>query len=159
MLASLAVALTVTPALAVLLLPHAEGAEEPPLLRRLQGTYERLVRRTRSRAGAGPHRGGAADRRRRLALYHFGGESLPEMRENHFILHMQGLPGTSLPQSMAAGDALARELKKIPAVTHVSQQAGRAELGEDTWGVEYSEVGVSLNAAWRGRHTRRWSNP
>ena len=78
------------------------------------------------------------------ALYHFGGESLPEMRENHFILHMQGMPGTSLPQSMAAGNALARELKKIPAVTHISQQAGRAELGEDTWGVEYSEVGVSL---------------
>src|SRR5439155_8540531 len=42
-LVSLAVALTVTPALAVILLPRAEGAEEPPLLRRLQGGYERLI--------------------------------------------------------------------------------------------------------------------
>jgi CzcA family heavy metal efflux pump len=143
-LASLAVALTVTPALALLLLPHAEGAEEPPLLRRLQGVYERLVRRLDRELGLVVTSVvvliGAAG----WALYHFGGESLPEMRENHFILHMQGIPGTSLPQSMAAGDALAHELKKIPAVTHVSQQAGRAELGEDTWGVEYSEVGVSL---------------
>ena len=57
---------------------------------------------------------------------------------------MQGLPGTSLPQSMAAGGALARELKQIPAVAHVAQQAGRAELGEDTWGVEYSEIEVAL---------------
>src|SRR5205085_12019273 len=43
-LASLAVALTVTPALALLLLPRAGGAGEPPLLRWLQGGYERLVR-------------------------------------------------------------------------------------------------------------------
>src|SRR5438132_13858950 len=78
-LASLAVALTVTPALALLLLSRAGGAEEPPLLRWLQGGYERLVRRL--------------DRELALvvtsvvllvvaagwALYHFGGESLPEM--------------------------------------------------------------------------------
>src|SRR5439155_26868873 len=44
-LASLVVALTVSPALALLFLPGAGGAEEPPLLRRLQGVYEWLLRR------------------------------------------------------------------------------------------------------------------
>src|SRR5205814_630012 len=44
-LVSLGVALTVTPALCLILLPRAGGAEEPPLLRRLQGGYERLLRR------------------------------------------------------------------------------------------------------------------
>ena len=141
---SLAVALTVTPALAMFLLPRAEGAEEPPLLRWLQGGYERMVRRL--------------DRELALivasllllvlaagwAMCHFGGESLPEMRESHFVLHMHGVPGTSLPQSIAAGNAVTRELKKNPAVTIVSQAAGRAELSEDTWGVEYSEVQVDL---------------
>ena len=34
-----------TPALSLILLPRAGGAEEPPLLRRLQGGYERLLRR------------------------------------------------------------------------------------------------------------------
>ena len=38
--ASLIVALTVTPALSLLLLPRARGALEPPLLRRLHGVYE-----------------------------------------------------------------------------------------------------------------------
>jgi CzcA family heavy metal efflux pump len=143
-LVSLGVALTVTPALSLLLLPRAGGAEEPPLLRRLQGGYERLVRRL--------------DRELPLvlaativlvvaagwALFHFGGAFLPELRENHFVVHMRGIPGTSLPQSMTSGGQVTRALQKIEAVRSVVQQAGRAELGEDTWGVEYSELEVDL---------------
>lgn len=141
---SLVVALTVTPALSLLLLPPSGGVDEPPTLRKLQRAYERLLRRLDSEltlvvasmvvlvAAAG------------WTLLRFGGESLPEMRESHFVLHMQGIPGASLPQSMAAGRSVTQALKKIPAVVHVSQQAGRAELSEDTWGVEYSELEVGL---------------
>src|SRR5205823_3733122 len=42
-LASLVVALVVTPALSLLLLPSASGTHEPPLLRWLQSGYERLL--------------------------------------------------------------------------------------------------------------------
>jgi Cu/Ag efflux pump CusA len=143
-LASLAVALTLTPALSLLLLPQAGGAEEPPLLRWLQGGYHRLLR--------------SLDRQLPLlatvmllllgaagwALFQFGGQFLPELRENHFVVHVQAIPGTSLPQSLATGRVLARDLLARPAVRSVAQQAGRAELGEDTWGVEYSEVEVDL---------------
>src|SRR5207249_1117608 len=160
-LASLAVALTVTPALALALLPRAEGAEEPPLLRRLQGVYEWLLRRL--------------DRQFALvlavtlvllgaagwALSQFGGEFLPELRENHVVVHMRGIPGTSLQQSMATGKSITEELLKHPAVLSVAQQTGRAELGEDTWGVEYTELEVDfrrLNAEeleGAQRHVRR----
>jgi len=143
-LASLAVALTVTPALALVLLPRAEGAEEPPLLRRLQGAYEWLLRRL--------------DRQFVLALTatlvllaaagwvfsQFGGEFLPELRENHVVVHMRGIPGTSLQQSLATGTAITAELLKHVGVQSVAQQTGRAELGEDTWGVEYSELEVDF---------------
>ena len=143
-LVSLIVALTVTPALSLLLLPRAGGGEQTRLLRWLQGRYERLVR--------------LLDREFCLllvvvvllvaasawALTQFGGQFLPELRENHYVVHMQGTPGTSLPQSMAAGKAVSRSLKKLPAVISVAQHAGRAELGEDTWGVSYSELEVSL---------------
>jgi CzcA family heavy metal efflux pump len=143
-MASLAVALTVTPALALFLLPQARGVEEPPLLRRLQGSYEWLLRGLDREApvlvvatvlllGAGG-----------WALWNFGGAFLPELRENHFIVHMRGLPGTSLPESLAAGTLVTRTLRDNPAVVSVGQQAGRAELGEDTWGVEYSELEVDL---------------
>src|SRR5262249_43174752 len=94
-LASLAVALTVTPALSLMLLPRAKGAEEPPLLRRMQGGYDRLLRRLDGElpllltavvvllVAAG------------WAFSRFGGEFLPELRESHFVVHMRGAPGLS----------------------------------------------------------------
>lgn len=143
-LASLLVALTVTPALAYVLLPGAGGAEEPPLLRRLQGGYTWLLRRldrdwllvltvTALLLGAGI-----------WAVAHFGGRFLPDLRENHFVVHMRGLPGMSLAQSMATGTKVSARIRQHPAVVSVAQQAGRAELGEDTTGVEYSEFEVDL---------------
>jgi CzcA family heavy metal efflux pump len=154
-LASLAVALTVTPALSLLLLPkqmnHGGHGENPalstpvsPVVRFLQTRYERLMRGLDRQfalvlavvvllvVGAG------------WALGGFGGEFLPELRESHYVVHMRGIPGTSLKESMAAGGAVTRELLENEAVRSVSQQAGRAELGEDTWGVEYSELEVDL---------------
>jgi CzcA family heavy metal efflux pump len=143
-LASLLVALTVTPALAYLLLPHAGGAEESPILRRLQSGYDWLLRRldgdwalvltvTVLLLAAGG-----------WAVCGFGGQFLPELREDHFVVHMRGLPGSSLPQAMAAGAKVTEQVRKHPGVLSVSQQAGRAELGEDTTGVEYSEIEVDL---------------
>jgi Cu/Ag efflux pump CusA len=143
-LASLGVALTVSPALALLLLPQAGSAREPPLLRRLQGVYIVLLRHLDRQflslmivmlvlvAAAG------------WALWSFGGEFLPELRENHFVVHMRAIPGTSLRESIATGNQITQTLKKNPAVISVAQQAGRAELGEDTEGVEYSELEVDL---------------
>jgi Cu/Ag efflux pump CusA len=143
-LASLLVALTLTPALSYLLLPNATGAEEPPLLRRLQGGYERLLRWLSAEPGllltaAALLIGGAA-----VAVSGFGGSFLPELKESHFVVHMRGTPGTSLDESLTAGKQVTRELRQDPAVRSVAQQAGRAELGEDTWGVEYSEFEVDF---------------
>jgi len=141
---SLAVALTVTPALSLLLLPRAGGAEEPPLLRFLQSGYERLLRRLDRELLLVTAATGVLIAAAGWAVLHLGGQFLPELRENHFVVHMRGLPGTSLPQSIASGNQVTKLLREMPAVRSVAQQAGRAELGEDTWGVEYSELEVDL---------------
>jgi CzcA family heavy metal efflux pump len=156
-LASLGVALTVTPALSLVLLPgtvsgSSHSLHEPWLLRQLQAGYLWLLRRL--------------DREILLlvtvalvlvgaAVWSFvwgtGGEFLPELRENHFVVHMRGLPGTSLDETMAGGGRVARlirgdaELSKQ--VRSLAQEAGRAELGEDTTGVEMSEIEVDLWSA------------
>jgi CzcA family heavy metal efflux pump len=158
-LASLGVALTLTPALSLMLLARpllarrappqepdapARDTGEPFLLRWLQAGYDRLLRRLDREVvllfGVALVLFGAAV----FALVTAGGEFLPELRENHFVVHVRGLPGTSLPQTMAAGGRLTRVMRDIPEVRSVVQQAGRAELGEDTWGVEYSEFEVDL---------------
>jgi len=81
------------------------------------------------------------------ALRKCGGKFLPELREANFVLHMRGAPGTSLQESLAAGRGIMRLLAQDPQVATVCQQAGRAELGEDPWGVEYNELVITLRPA------------
>jgi CzcA family heavy metal efflux pump len=145
-LASLGVALVVTPALALLLLPRTHGAHEPGPLRLLLVLYERGLRgldRCWHTVLAGMALVLIASG---VLLAGFGGAFLPELRENHFVIHARGLPGTSLNESLAMGRKLTPRLHDDPLVRTVTQNAGRAELGEDTWGVEYSEIEVPLRA-------------
>ncbi len=143
-LASLAVALTVTPALCLAMLSRTGPHEEPRYVRWLKDRH-------RSWLGAlSPRPRGVIAVALILAvaaaatLPFFGGEFLPEFREGHFIVHMATLEGSSLEESMALGQKVTEELLKNPHIRSVSQQAGRAENGEDTWGTHYSELNVDL---------------
>jgi CzcA family heavy metal efflux pump len=144
-LVSLVVALTVTPALCMLLLPGRRGGREPPFVRWLQAGYERLLRRLDQNMPLVLTVVGVLLVAAAWAASRFGGEFLPELKENHFVVHMRGLPGTSLEQSLRSGRQVTRVLLQDPAVRSVAQQAGRTELGEDVWGVEYSELEVDLH--------------
>ncbi|MHB8524291.1 MAG: efflux RND transporter permease subunit, partial [Limisphaerales bacterium] len=143
-LASLVVALTVTPALCYLVLAKVSPHEEPRYVRWLK------TRHRRSLAGVARHPRAVIG----LALVvclgavatlpFFGGEFLPEFREGHYILHMASVPGTSLTEAIRIGKRVTAELKKNPDIRSVSQEAGRAENGEDTFGPQYSELHVDL---------------
>jgi Cu/Ag efflux pump CusA len=96
-LASLLVALTVTPALAMILLPRGElRSEDPPLVHWLKGRYERLLTGVEKYPNAVI--GGVALLifAAVLAIPFLGGEFLPSLREGHFVVHMTAVPGTSL---------------------------------------------------------------
>ena len=143
-LVSLAVALTVTPALSMILLPGTKGATEPQFVRWLQAIYEWVLRRLDREIALVMTVVALLLAASMWAMLDFGGEFLPELKENHFVVHMRGLPGTSLEQSIATGGQVTKSLRQNPAVRSVAQMAGRAELSEDTWGVEYSEIEVDL---------------
>jgi Cu/Ag efflux pump CusA len=74
----------------------------------------------------------------------FGGGFLPDLHEGHFIAHAISLPGTSLLETERVGCKLSAELLNNPQVVSVAQQIGRAELADDTSGVNYSEFHVKL---------------
>lgn len=143
-LASLGVALTVTPALCFLVLSKVAPHVEPGYVRWLRQRHVRwleiLSRRPRAVMWAALVIccGAAA------TLPFFGGEFLPDLQEGHYVLHMSAVPGTSLPESIRLGKIVAARLLKDPYVRSVEQQAGRTENGEDTDGPHYSELHVDL---------------
>ncbi len=150
-LASLAAALTVTPALCMLLFPQRENApgnvsrlHEPPVTRWLGRYYEKLLQPI----VAAPRRTALAALFITLAgcavLPFFGASFLPELQEGHFILHMSAVPGTSIEESQRIGAEVTKVLTALPAVRMVSQRIGRAEKADDTWGPHYSEFEVDL---------------
>jgi len=143
-LASLIVALTVTPALCLVLLGRRDLPEkEPPITRWLKEWYRSLLlqveRHPRAVMGgviifivAG------------LATLPFlKGGFLPELREGHYLVHFSAIPGTSLQESLRLGRQVTFELLKIPYVRSVAQRAGRAEA-DDTFGTHSSEFEVDL---------------
>jgi CzcA family heavy metal efflux pump len=143
--ASLLVALTVTPALAFLVFSTgARKADEPRLQHWLKGGY-RWVLRIVARwprivmAAVALICVAAATR-----LPFFGGEFLPDFREGHRVLQVTAAPGTSLPEMLRIGTLICQELLQNPHVDTVEQQVGRAELGEDPWGPHRCEFHVEL---------------
>jgi Cu(I)/Ag(I) efflux system membrane protein CusA/SilA len=151
-LASLAVALTVTPALCYFLLPAVAGvAEETALVLRLKREYRRfldwLLDKPRMVMIASGLLLAAA-----LAVVPFlGGQFLPDFNEGNLIIHMVGLPGTSMQESMRIGAIVQDRLAGIPETVKTAQQTGRAEMGEDTAGPYYTELVVKLKESDRPR--------
>lgn len=144
-LASLVVALTVTPALSLVFLGHRQvEAEEPPLVRRLKGRYEGWLRRVETNSKAVIIAVTVCTLLGLATLPFLGGGFLPELREGHFIVHMSAVPGTSLRQSLALGKQVTEALLKLPFVQSVAQQIGRAEAADDTLGPQDSEINVRL---------------
>ncbi|MDT0636013.1 efflux RND transporter permease subunit [Spectribacter hydrogenooxidans] len=150
-LVSLLVALTITPALAAMLLTgRRESADEPPVTRWLKPRYERVLARTETRprvaliAALAVSAGGVA------LLPLFGGSFLPELREGHYIVHTTSLPGTSLEESIRHGKQLTEQWREIPGIRSVSQWAGRAERGADTYGTHYSEYEIDFEKGLSG---------
>jgi len=144
-LASLAVALTLTPALSMVLLTRRDAqAKDPPVVRWTRGGYEGLLRGIARRPRLVMAAAAAFTVVGCAALPFFGGSFVPELKEGHFIVHMSAVPGTSLEQSLRVGARVADVLRQLPAVRAVAQRVGRAALANDTYGTHYSEFEVDL---------------
>ena len=145
--ASLIVAVTVTPALCHLLLPHSKAVKqgkEPRVVHVLKEGYGRVLAPALRHpwvvtvpalllflgAGAGFLRMGRA--------------FLPDFNEGSLTISAVTLPGTSLPEADALGRVLEQALLSHPEVVSVGRRTGRAEQDEHAQGVEASELDVTL---------------
>lgn len=144
-LASLLVALTVTPALTYLFFPDGAAHERPPRLQAwLRQKYAAVL------TWVAGHRRLVIGVVAVLCLVTLSrlpllqGEFLPAFREGHFVLQVSAVPGTSLPQMLGIGKQISEALLANPHIDTVEQQVGRAEQGEDPWGPHRSEFHVEL---------------
>jgi len=120
-LASLLVALTVTPALAMTLLARpGMRSEEPPVVRWSRKRYEHLLRSIARQPRTVIAVAIIVTGLGLAALPFFGGSFIPELREGHFIVHMSAVPGTSIAESLRLGKQVSAALKQLPAVKSVA---------------------------------------
>jgi len=153
-LASLIVALTVTPALSFLLLRRSLPRSEARWLARLKAFHERIlegwVRGPRTVIAVSVIVMVLAA----AALPFFGGQLMPPFREGHFVVQSVAPPGTSLHAMKSLGARVSRDLLEVPGVLSVEMTIGRAESGEDTWEPNRSEFHIEL-AHMSGRQEAR----
>jgi CzcA family heavy metal efflux pump len=143
-LASLVVALTVTPALCFALLSRNQPHEEPNYLRKLKSFHRVALQKISNRPKTIILIALVSFVAALATLPFFGGEFLPDFREGHFVIGITMAPGTSLPEMKRLGARISAELLKIPEIKSVEEQIGRAEGGEDTWGTHRGEMHVEL---------------
>jgi CzcA family heavy metal efflux pump len=144
-MASLLVTLTLTPALSyTLLASHAADKDEPRMYRWLKARYAGVLKVVEQRWGLVLLVFGSFLLAALIALPFFSREYLPELREGHFMVHMQAAPGTSIQESMRVGARVSHALLEIPSVRSVAQRVGRTARGVDVFGPQYSEFEVDL---------------
>ncbi len=146
LLASLVVALTVTPALCYLLLNRGIPlrSSDPPLVHWLKLRYERLLRHIEGSANVVIFSTLITVLLGMAAIPLFRIEFVPELREGHYIVHMTALPGTSETESLRLGEKVIKAIQSVDKVKSVTQWVGRAQNGADTFGMHYSEIEVEI---------------
>ncbi len=145
-LASMVVALTVTPALALLLLAKAPLDErQPPLVRVLQRWYTRILARL-IRSPAPALAATVITLVAGFAVLPLLGESLfPHFQERDFLSHWVTKPGTSHPEIMRMTKTISRDMRHQPGVRGFGAHIGRAVQGEEITGMNFSENWISLD--------------
>jgi CzcA family heavy metal efflux pump len=144
-LASLLVALTITPALSLLILPKRLDARESALVTRVKAWYRRTLPRIVDRPALS---GGllAGLMAATLASVPFLGEEfLPNFREYDFLMHWVEKPGTSIDAMRRITARASRELRAIPGVRNFGSHIGRAEVADEVVGPNFTELWISLD--------------
>lgn len=143
---SLAVALTVTPALCYLLLrlPKNVAKGETKVVEYLKQLYLPVVKFSLARPRTVILSAVCLFFASLVPLTVMGSEFLPEFDENNLIVVASSMPGTSLHTTTAIGKELISHFIKQHDVVAASQRAGRAEGGEDFGAGNFSEFDIRL---------------
>jgi Cu/Ag efflux pump CusA len=145
-LASMVVALTVTPAMSMIMLSRGEPRErEPRLVRGLKRGYEAvltpIIRTPRPALLAV----GAIAVAGAIVGPNLGQSLFPEFKERDFLMHWISKPGTSITEERRIVTRASKELRQVPGVRDFGSHIGQAFLGEEIVGSNFGENWVSIS--------------
>ena len=144
-LVSMLVAMTVTPALCLLLLSRGHTERESPLTKVLRRGYGSILGRSMRRPHPAILTAAGTIAAGMLVFPTLGQSLLPNFKENDLITYWATKPGTSLPETMRIANRGCTDYMKIDAVRSCATHAGQALLGDEIHGVNFAEQWVSLD--------------
>ncbi|MDP3671429.1 MAG: efflux RND transporter permease subunit [Telluria sp.] len=152
-LASMFVAMTITPVLCYYLLPTMKRIDhgDSALVTRLKRWDERLLNWSFDHGRPLLIGTGLVVAIALASIPFFPRSFLPAFNEGTLTVNVLLNPGTSLAESNRIGTQAERIAMSVPEVTEVGRRTGRAELDEHAEGVHYSEIEVDLKASERSR--------
>jgi len=154
LLASLVVAIVVTPALCFAFLPNAASIQRGHdgwLARVLKSAFARLLPPVLNHPVPVVSAAVLLLAVSVFALTRTGTSFLPEFHEGSLTVQANTLPGTSLAKSNEIGTRVERILIAQPEVVATARRTGRAEYDEHVQGVEAAEIDVGLREGSRPR--------
>jgi CzcA family heavy metal efflux pump len=154
LLASLAVAIVVTPALCFAFLPGAASitrGHEGRVAHALTSRFARVLPYALDRPVLVTGVAAALLIVAVVATTRFGTAFLPEFHEGSLTISVNTLPGTALAKSDDLGTRVEQILLAQPEVVATARRTGRAELDEHVQGVEAAEIDVGLRESERPR--------
>jgi len=142
------VALTVTPAMVLILLSNAPiEHRQSPIIPWLHRFYDRLLGRTLLRTGVAYTLVAAIVVAGLGVVPSLGQELLPSFRERDFLMHWITKPGTSHPEMWRITAQACRELMTIPGVRNCGSHIGQALLADEPYGIYFTENWISVDPA------------
>jgi CzcA family heavy metal efflux pump len=144
-LASLIVALTATPALSALMLSARDRHADLGWLKKLKTWQARGIENVHARFRPVVAVLAFLTVAAAVTVPFLPSSFMPDFREGHFVMQADAAsPGPSLQEMAAAGKRLSADILALPYISTVSDQIGRAELGEDTSGPHQMELHIEM---------------
>jgi len=145
-LASLLVALTVTPAMALILLRSAPiERRESPVARWLQRGYQALLSPIIRSARPAYLAVGVIAVAGALVYPQLGQSLLPDFKERDFLMHWVTEPSTSAEEEVRISTRACIELRTIPGVQNCGSHIGQAFLADEVYGIYFGENWISVS--------------
>ena len=142
------VALTVTPALILILISNAPVHERlSPIIPWLHRRYDALLGRTIKAPRLAYATTGVLMAAGITVWPLLGQELLPSFKERDFLMHWVTKPGTSHPEMVRITTQACKELRTIPGVRNCGSHIGQALLMDEVYGVYFGENWISVDPA------------